>query len=228
MATTDSTEMIYVTRLGKYMTLKEFKAMKKQEAFDKLPKYKQQEIIKSRKMAAKARKESQTAIPNEIKRLLNKSFKTMKSLRVFKEHSYRSWGVISYNVTRHPLIEGIYAKYMTDSTPLIDRIEEIKQLCKTNDKSVYQRVLDLSFRLDDVVNNIRNLMQAVRDSGVCTRFKDHEMIYGEGRQLGMRTLMIKAFVAIRELEIAVKRLQGIADDGIDPMQYCETFWGLRK
>ena len=94
-------------------------------------------------------------------------------------------------------------------------INEITDIAKRNQKAVFAFVRKLSWQLEDTKEHMQKLYNGVTSSGVIEAFGNHEAINGEGRRLGLRILMIRTFKAVQDLENVIKRLQTIADTGVD-------------
>ena len=159
-------------------------------------------------------------IASEIEKML-KPMITLKSVQVYKNHAYRSWGTIANEILAHKGISKPMAEYCVRLGELNKLIEDIQEMAKKNEKAAYQYVEKMAWKLDDMKQDILNIIKGVENSGVCERFKDHEAIYGEGRQLGLRTVVMKSLNTIGELEGVIARLKEIADNGVDPFKYGE-------
>jgi hypothetical protein len=98
-------------------------------------------------------------------------------------------------------------------------VEDIQLMAKGNEKAAYQYVDKIAWKLDDMKRDIVEIIKATEESGVCERYKGHEAIYGEGRQLGLQTVITKSLATISEVEEVIATLQEIADKGTDPFSY---------
>ena len=96
-------------------------------------------------------------------------------------------------------------------------IKEIEVGGEGNEKAVYAFVRKLSWQLDDAKNLMTQLSHAVHDTGVIERYKGHECIDGQGKRLGLNILMIRTFKAVAEIESITKKLESVANKGVDIM-----------
>lgn len=184
--------------------------------------YKQK--IKDGKNASKPKQKKKivqkeiSAVVQEIENML-KDMTTLKSIQVYKNHAYRSWGTIANEILAYRGIRKPMAAYCVKYGELNTLLCEIKEMAKRNESAAYQYIDKMAWKLDDMRINIIEMAKAVNESGVCQRFKDHEAINGKGRQLGLGTVIQKAVKAMDNIDKAIKRLKEIADDGVDVFNY---------
>ena len=165
-------------------------------------------------------------LPNEIKYMM-RNVRLLKSLSAYYNNGYRQWGRIAKLVISQKEISSQFVKFNAKQTEIERTINEIKEISKHNEKAVYAFVRKLSYQLDDIKEIMVELSKAVGYSGVISRFIDHECINGEGRRLGLRTLMSRSYKAVVELEKIIRRCQNISDNGIDALDYQnEVYNGL--
>ena len=157
-------------------------------------------------------------IAEEIEKLL-KPIITLKSIQVYKNHAYRSWGKIANEIFSHKGISKAMSAYCVKFGELNKLVEDIQTMAKGNEKAAYQYVDKIAWKLDDMKRDIVEIIKATEESGVCERYKGHEAIYGEGRQLGLQTVITKSLATISEVEEVIATLQDIADKGTDPFSY---------
>jgi len=212
---TETTE--YIISNGERITVKEWK--ERIIAKQKTRRGKKRFLDLKPKKTEKKEKEI-SLIASEIEKML-KPMITLKSVQVYKNHAYRSWGTIANEILAHKGISKPMAEYCVRLGELNKLIEDIQEMAKKNEKAAYQYVEKMAWKLDDMKQDILNIIKGVENSGVCERFKDHEAIYGEGRQLGLRTVVMKSLNTIGELEGVIARLKEIADNGVDPFKYGE-------
>lgn len=211
----DTTE--YIISNGERITVKEWK--ERIIAKQKTRRGKKRFLDLKPKKTEKKEKEI-SLIASEIEKML-KPMITLKSVQVYKNHAYRSWGTIANEILAHKGISKPMAEYCVRLGELNKLIEDIQEMAKKNEKAAYQYIEKMAWKLDDMKQDILNIINGVENSGVCERFKDHEAIYGEGRQLGLRTVVMKSLNTIGELEGVIARLKEIADNGVDPFKYGE-------
>ena len=157
-------------------------------------------------------------VAEEIEKLL-KPIITLKSIQVYKNHAYRSWGKIANEILSHKGISKAMSAYCVKFGELNKLVENIQMMAKGNEKAAYQYVDKIAWKLDDMKRDIVEIIKATEESGVCERYKGHEAIYGEGRQLGLQTVITKSLATISEVEEVIATLQEIADKGTDPFSY---------
>lgn len=174
------------------------------------------DLSKPKKAEKKAKEISLVA--EEIEKLL-KPIITLKSIQVYKNHAYRSWGTIANEILSHKGISKAMAAYCVKFGELNQLIENVQNMAKANEKAAYQFVDKIAWKLDDMKRDIVDMIKATEESGVCERYKGHEAIYGEGRQLGLQTVITKSLTTIGEVEKTIKTLQEIANKGTDPFSY---------
>lgn len=195
---------------GVKMTMKEYKAYRKEKEGKKTPK-------KTAKQKDKAVKEI-SAVAIEIENML-KQMSTLKSIQVYKNHAYRSWGTIANEILAYHKIRKPMSEYCVRFGELNTLLEDIQKMAKRNEKAAYQYVEKMAWKLDDMRTNILEMMKAVEESEVCKRFKNHEAINGKGRQLGLGTIIDKCLNTIGQVETTIDELKKIADNGTDPFHY---------
>jgi len=167
-----------------------------------------------KKRKAKKRETEITILPAEIKTML-KCAKVMKSLSAYYDHGYRQWGRICRDIINLKEISPHFVLYRSKATEVEQTINDIADIAKRNQKAVFAFVRKLSWQLEDTKEHMQKLYKGATSSGVIEAFGNHEAINGEGRRLGLRILMIRTFKAVQDLENVIKRLQAIADTGVD-------------
>jgi len=207
----------YILVDGVKMTIKEWKISVAEK--QKTRRGKKRFLDLKPKKTKKKEKEI-SIVAEQIEKML-KPMITLKSIKVYKNHAYRSWGTIANEILAHRGISKPMSQYCVNLGELNKLVENIQEMAKKNEKAAYQYVEKMAWKLDDMKQDILNIIKGVENSGVCERFKDHEAIYGEGRQLGLRTVVVKALKTIGELEGVIARLKEIADNGVDPFKYGE-------
>lgn len=206
----------YIIVNGEKMTIDEWKASVAAKQKERRGKKRFLKVEKPKKQTKETKEINAVAL--EIEKML-KPMGTLKSVQVYKTHAYRSWGTIANEILSYKGISKPMAQYCVRFGELNQLVDEIQTMAKKNEKAAYQYVEKLAWKLDDMKTNIKDMMRGVEESGVCERFKHHEAIYGEGRQLGLRTVVIKCLATIGEMENAIKTLKEIADNGTDPFHY---------
>lgn len=197
---------------GEKMTIKEWKASVAAKQKERRGKKRFLDLSKPKKTEKKEKEIS--LIAEEIEKML-KPMIVLKSIQVYKNHAYRSWGTIANEILAHDGIRKPMTEYCVRLGELNNLVSDIQSMAKRNEKAAYQYVEKVAWKLDDMKQNIVSIIKGVEKSGVCERFKDHEAIYGEGRQLGLQTVVTKCLKSIGEVETIIESLKKIADNGVD-------------
>ena len=193
----------YIMVGGVKMTIKEFKAMQKAKA-------------KKKKTSKKVT--SITILPSEIKAMM-RNVKVLNSLVAYHTHGYRQWGTIANLLMGLREIKSPFNNLVINTKQAIRLIEKINKIAKEIDKDVFQYVKKLSWKLDDVKNELDELVKGINSSGVCHQFGTHECINGTGRRLGLKILTQRSYKAIRELGYICAKLDSIEQEGMDVFEY---------
>lgn len=193
----------FITVNGVKMTIKEFKAMQKANA-------------KKKKVSKKVT--SITILPSEIKEMM-RNVKVLKSLVAYHTHGYRQWGTIANLLMGLREIKSPFNNVVINTKQAIRLVEKINKIAKENDRDVFQYVKKLSWKLDDVKNELDELVKGINSSGVCHQFRTHECINGTGRRLGLRILTERSYKAIGDLGYICAKLDGIEQQGMDVFEY---------
>lgn len=164
-----------------------------------------------KKKTAKKQETYIRILPAQIKTML-KCAKVMKSLSAYYDNGYNQWGTICNDILNIKQIRPNFTLYRLKVKEVDKTINNINKIAKHNEKAVFQYVRQLSWQLDDTLKYMQLLSKGVEDSGVMYAFADHEAINGEGKRLGLRTLMIRTYFALNDLENVIKQLQKIADN----------------
>ena len=216
MAKVSENETITVN--GVKMTIKEWKASVVAKQKTRRGNKRFLDLSKPKKEEKKEKEIS--IVAEQIEKML-KPMITLKSIQVYKNHAYRSWGTIANEILAHRGISKPMSQYCVNLGELNKLVENIQEMAKKNEKAAYQYVEKVAWKLEDMKQNIVDITKAVDASGVCERFKGHEAIYGKGRQLGLQTVVKKCLKTISQLEDIIGTLQKIADEGVDPFKYGE-------
>ena len=195
---------------GVKMTMKEYKAYRKAKEAEKNPK----KFAKRKKATVK----EISAVALQVESML-KQMSVLKSVQVYRNHAYRSWGTIANEILSYYGIRKPMAEYCVRFGELNELLTDIQKMAKRNEKAAYQYVDKMAWKLDDMKTNITDMMRAVNESEVCLRFKHHEAINGKGRQLGLQTIVTKCYKTIAQIESTINELKKIADEGTDPFHY---------
>lgn len=157
-------------------------------------------------------------LPNHITRLI-KGIKVMKSLSAYYDNGYRQWGTIAREIINTPMISAPFIHFRTISYEIANLQNQIKEIAKHNEKDVFQFVEKLSYKMDDARHWMDELVKGVNDSRVCEFFADKECINGEGRRLGLRTLMMRTLFSLNDIDNVFKELNVISHNGLDALDY---------
>lgn len=193
----------------KVMTIKEFKDWVKERQGKKAAPKRKKKAVKEIGLVAM-----------QVEKML-KPMTTLKSIQVYQNHAYRSWGTIANEILAHRGIRRAMASYCVNYGNLNTIVADIQKMAKRNEKAAYQYLDKLTWKLDDMKTNITDMTKAVAESEVCNRFKNHEAINGTGRQLGLQTIVNKCYKTISQMEDIIGTLKKMADEGTDPFAYGE-------
>lgn len=184
--------------------------------------YKKQ--LKAKEKAKKEEKKTKRAqalirqLPPYIDSMI-KHIKVLKSLSAYYDNGYRQWGIVARDIINNPLIKSSFLKYRIRTREMNTILEDIRKIGGKNEKNVFQYIEKLSYKIDDMRTEICNLSQGVYDSRVCEFYKDKECINGNGRRLGLKVLMRKAYTSMSKIDELIKELNQIASKGLDVTDY---------
>lgn len=191
----EQSNIIFVN--GVKMSISEWKAMHKQ---NKQPKKAQKQVT------------AITILPQEIKALLKDS-KVVNSLSAYYHNGYRQWGNIHNDVINNKDINSPFVRFNMEARKTNALIKEINHIASHNSKSVYSYVRKLSWQIEDLQNALKALYEGINKSEILySPYANSECINGEGRRLGLKILMFRAFDAMNSLDKTAKELQKIADE----------------
>lgn len=213
-------EYVYVMIDGQSvkMAVKEWKAMIEEK--QKARRGKKRFLKTTKKTKTKKEKKAISEMAEEVEKLI-KEVTILKSVQVYKDHAYRSWGTIANTILGFRGIKIPMTDYCVKFNELNAIIEEVKVMAKGNEKAVYQYIEKMSWKLQDMIDDLKEMMSAIRESGVLTHYKDHECINGKGRQLGLGTVVKKCQKAMPKIEEIVETLKAIANEGVSVEHYAE-------
>ena len=155
-----------------------------------------------------------TVLPSDIKELL-KGAKVLNSLSAYYRNGYKQWGNICKEIMSYRGISAPFTRFVISTKEFNKLVNEINDVAKRNSKAVYQLILQLSWRLEDVNTNSKELYNGINETRILeSPIAKHECISGEGRRLGLNILMYRSFFAMKDIDKTVKKLQEIADDSL--------------
>lgn len=179
--------------------------------------YKKQQRIATKKKHKKTFT-SITILPSEI-RMMMRNVRVLKSLVAYYEHGYRQWGTIAKMIMGLYEIKQPFNNVVINTKQAIHLINQINDIAKDNSKDVFQFVKKLSWKLEDVKNQLDILVKGINSSGVIHQFRDHECINGNGKRLGLQILVCRGYKAIDELSVISAKLDNIEKNGMDIFEY---------
>lgn len=179
---------------------------------------KQQRAAMKKKRKNKKVVTSITILPSEIK-VMMRNVRVLKSLIAYHEHGYRQWGTIATMLMGLREIKSPFNNVVINTKQAIRLVDKINKIAKSNDKDVFQYVKKLSWKLDDVKNELDMLVKGIGSSGVITQFGNHECINGTGKRLGLKILTQRTYKAIDELSDICAKLDNIEEKGVDIFEY---------
>lgn len=199
------TDIIYVN--GVKMTQKEYKAMAKSKRGGNTVKHR------------KNREKTEIREISESVGTLVRDSGPIKSLAAYYDNGYRQWGNVARCIIETPGIYCPFISFRTKTREMLRIIDEISKMGKRDDKSVFTYIRTLSWKLEDVKNEMELLYRGVHNSGVIDRLGDKECINANGKRLGLKVLMERTILSINKMSDTIKRLNGIADKGVDALDY---------
>jgi hypothetical protein len=152
-----------------------------------------------------------TILPSDIHYMMNQ-VKLIKSLSAYYDNGYRQWGTIAKRILNLKEIRTPFVSFRMKVREIDRMIVNINEISKKNSKDVYDFVRRFSYLLEDVSDCINELSNAVSKSGVISLHEKHECISGNGKRLGLKTLISRTFSATQELKKVIERCQSIADN----------------
>lgn len=180
--------------------------------------YKKMQRAASKKKKAKKTYTSITILPSEIKDMM-RNVRVLKSLVAYHEHGYRQWGRIANLLMGLREIKTPFNNVVINTKQAIRLVDKINTIAKSNDRDVFQFVKKLSWKLDDVKNELDMLVKGIGSSGVINQFGNHECINGTGKRLGLKILTQRSYKAIDELSAICAKLDNIEKNGVDVFEY---------
>lgn len=180
--------------------------------------YKKMQRAASKKKKAKKTYTSITILPSEIKEMM-RNVRVLKSLVAYHEHGYRQWGRIANLLMGLREIKSPFNNVVINTKQAIRLVDKINIIAKSNDRDVFQFIKKLSWKLDDVKNELDMLVKGIGSSGVITQFGNHECINGTGKRLGLKILTQRSYKAIDELSAICAKLDNIEKNGVDIFEY---------
>lgn len=180
--------------------------------------YKKMQRAASKKKKAKKTYTSITILPSEIKDMM-RNVRVLKSLVAYHEHGYRQWGRIANLLMGLREIKSPFNNVVINTKQAIRLVDKINAIAKSNDRDVFQFVKKLSWKLDDVKNELDMLVKGIGSSGVINQFGNHECINGTGKRLGLKILTQRSYKAIDELSAICAKLDNIEKNGVDVFEY---------
>lgn len=200
---------VFVTINGVDMTEKEYKAYRKQKMGAKATK-------KARKN--KQASDSVTSLKDDILAIV-KPLALFKSLLSYRTNAYQQWGTIADTIMENPFISSPFCRLCVNIRKYNEILGEIESLTKKADKDCYMFIERLSWVIEDIIAECENLNKGVIRSGVYQQFGNLEAINGNGRRLGLRTLMHRiGNTSIKAIAINTE-LQNIAQQGMNVFEY---------
>lgn len=139
------------------------------------------------------------------------SVKVVSNLVSYYNNGFRMWGGIHRQIMDEPSISRAYFDFIRrerETRRLVDEIGRIRG------RSVYEVIRKLAWEVEDMAISLENLTKVVGSSGVINQNLSHECISGEGRRLGLRTLMSRSLPSVRKLhKIAFEMLRIANNEG---------------
>ena len=205
-----------VTINGVTMTMAEYKKLRKAKTATK------KTTRVSRNISADNYSEVMSAVENMLK-----SVNVIGNFKAYHTHCYRQWG--------RTIMGKIYTPIQTPMVLLSSKIDELHKLASKvlklankGEKSVFQYVQKLAWTMEDISALIDRVSQTAIKSGIFQQFGSHEAINGNGRRLGLRTIIRRTNSATINIYKSVEKLNKLADNGEDVFNYTingKKVWG---
>ena len=200
---------------GVPMLAKDFRKMKRDNA------------NKGKKSTPKKKVASDMVLMSLDIKAMTKKVNLIKSLSAYYRNAYRQWGTIARDIINIECIRKPFVGYNVKAKEMLATLNEIESISKKNEKAVYQYIEKLSYQLDDIRQYIDDLCSNIIKSGVLEHYKNHECICGEGRRLGLKTLIGRSWGATIELNDIIKHCTKVSSKGLDAFAYTqETYNGM--
>jgi len=213
MSIYNSNETIIVN--GITMLAKDYRKMKRAKANE------------GKKKTTKRKKASDMELMSLDIKAMTKKVKLIKSLSAYYTNGYRQWGTIAKNIIQLEGIRKPFVFYNIKVKEMVQTLKEIEEISKRSEKAVYQYVEKLSYQLDDIRQYIDELCSNIIKSGVIERYREHECICGQGRRLGLKTLIGRSWSATMELNNLIRHCNNVSVEGVDAFAYTqETYNGM--
>ncbi len=215
----------FITINGVKMTEKEYKAYR-------LEKIKASGKTKTPKKKVKKAKEI-SILSEKIEKMI-KDITVLKSLSAYYDHASRQWGHIVDDVFKPREIRAPFVSIRVKMKELDKLMGDIQVMAERNEKAAYQYVEKISWKLDDIKENMIELRNGVDKHnvavkgydkngdvipGIIWKLRTHESMNGKGRRLGLVTLMNRSDKAMLSIEKTIEEMKKIADEGVDVMEY---------
>ena len=146
----------YIEVNGVKMTEKQYKEYRKAKEEAKPKKKSKKKVFKVSNVDVK----EISGVAAEIEKLL-KPITTLKSIQVYKNHAYRSWGTIANEILSHKCISRPMSTYCVKYGELNALLSEIQKMAKRNERAAYQYVEKMAWKLDDIKTDIKAIMKGV-------------------------------------------------------------------
>lgn len=170
--------------------------------------------MKRAKNKAKRKKKELSEIqllPSDIKTLM-RNVKVFKSLVAFYNNGYKQWGTIHRELLGIDDMETRFVVVKLRIHEVNSIIENICEIAKKKEKSVYAYVQKLSYKMIETKECMQSLYDVVMGTNVINSpFATHEIISGTGRRLGLKILMYKTYDAIAEIDNIINKLHGLEE-----------------
>lgn len=147
-----------------------------------------------------------------VKTLMN-SIGACKSLDAYYRNGYRQWGNRCKLVITMKGIKEPFKAYQKAYKRVQATLKHIDEESKRGSSAVFQYMQMLVWNVEDLGEAVSNLYKGIKDSGVLlSPMATEELICGNGRRLGLATLVGRSFVTCNNLNNMVKELQEVCDN----------------
>lgn len=187
---------------------------------------KEKGLIKPKKKV----KKTLTDIQNQtidIKGLIRET-KLLKSFDAYYHNGYRQWGRLALDVIHgNDDIRKPFVRFVSKYNEVEAIMNEVENVGMKSEKAVYQYMETLGYRLDDIIEILKDLSHAITRNDILGRYGEHKFVNEVGRRLGLRELMSRVCNAVCKMQMIIIQCGAYSTQGIDPFEYTtKTFNGM--
>lgn len=150
-----------------------------------------------------------------------KSFKLAKSIDAYYHNGYKQWGTIIKGIIEHPMLSKHFISFVQAYRNSQKCLLTINKVAKKNDRDIFGYIEKLAYHIDDMTTHINNLANAIIEANILNdpQYIGKEVIFGEGRRLGLKTLVQRTTEGMLIAQKIYQELIAIVHNDIDIMSY---------